>query len=78
MRDITHIRLVDAHAEGDGGDEAELFLFEKRILMPIADIALEAGMIGQCVDTLIIQPIGRLFHLGARQAINDAARTLVA
>jgi hypothetical protein len=46
MGDIAHVRLVDAHAEGDGGDQAEIFLFQEGILIGVAKRAVHAGMIG--------------------------------
>ena len=33
MGDIAHVGLVDAHAEGDGGNEAEPVLLEERVLV---------------------------------------------
>jgi hypothetical protein len=78
MRDIAHVRLVDAHAEGDGRHKAEIFLFQEGILIGIAHGAVHAGVIGQRPDTLRVQPLGGILDLGARQAIDDAAVALVA
>src|SRR3546814_781733 len=36
MRDIAHIRLVYAHAEGDGGDEAQVLLLQEGVLVGVA------------------------------------------
>ncbi len=77
MRHIAHVRLVDAHAEGNGGDEAQVFLFQEGILVGIAKRPVHAGMIGQRADALPVQPLGRVLDLGARQAIDDAAVALV-
>ncbi len=65
MGDISHIRLVDPHAEGNGCDEAQFLLFQKGILMPVAHIPLETGVIRQRMNALPVQPIGRLLDLGA-------------
>jgi hypothetical protein len=78
MRDIPHIRLVDAHSKGNRGDQAEVFLFQKGILVGVSDRPVHAGMIGQRPDPLVVEPAGNLLDLGARQAIDDAARSLVA
>ncbi len=78
MRNVTHIRLVDAHPEGDGCDEAEVFLFEKGILVGVAQRPVHAGMIGKGPNALFVEPAGDFLDLGAREAIDDAARSLVA
>ena len=78
MGDIAHIGLVDAHAEGDGCHQAEVLFFQEGILIGIAHGAVHAGMIGERPDALRVQPGGGVLDLGARQAIDDAARALVA
>ena len=70
--DETHIRFVDAHAEGDGGDDDDAFLVEKTRLVPAAHLGAEAGMVGQRIQTLAREPGGHLVHALARQAVDDA------
>ena len=71
MRDEAHIGLVDAHAEGDGGDDDDAFLLQKHALMIGAGVLVEARMIGQCETPFIAQPLCRFLDLFARQAVND-------
>ena len=63
MRDIAHIRLVDAHAERDGGDKADRVLLEECILVARADLRRQPGVIGQRGNALFGQPLGGLFDL---------------
>ena len=78
MGDVTHVGLVDPHAEGDGRDEAERFLLEEGVLVGAALGRGHPGVIGQGADTLAVQPLGEVFHLGPRQAVDDAAFAVVA
>ncbi|MNL43492.1 hypothetical protein D3C87_1660060 [compost metagenome] len=73
MGDIAHIGLVDTHSEGDRGDQAQILLFQKGVLVGIANTAIHARMIGQRTHALAVEPRGRVFHLGAREAIDDTA-----
>ena len=77
MDDVPHVRLVDAHAEGDGRDEAHRVLFQERILVARTHLRRQAGVIGQRRHALVGQPLGGLFDLVAAEAINDAALALV-
>ena len=47
MRDKADIGLVDAHAEGDRGDDDDAFLAQKALLVALARLGGEAGMVGQ-------------------------------
>ena len=78
MGDIAHVGLVDAHAEGDGGHEAKLFLLEEGVLVGAAHRSRQARMIGQCPDAFLVQPRSDVLDLGPRQAIDDAAFAVVA
>ena len=78
MGDIAHIGLVDAHAEGHGGNEAKPFFLEKGILVGAAQFRGHARMVGQRPNTLATEPVGNILDLGAGKAIDDAAIALVA
>ena len=73
MNDIAHIRLVDAHAEGDGRDHDDAALGHEAVLVGLARFLAHAGMIGQRLDAFAGQKCGRLLGLAPRQAIDDAA-----
>ena len=77
MCDEAHIRLVDAHAEGDGRHHYHGVLTQKARLMRLTPVGTEAGMIRQGVNALIGQPRGSLINTLTRQAIHNAGRTLV-
>ena len=42
MGDEAHVGLVDAHAEGDGGDERQPLLLQERVLVGVAHGAVHA------------------------------------
>ena len=46
--DETHVRLVDAHAKGDGGDHNDPVAAQKLALVGAAGLGGESGVIGQC------------------------------
>ena len=52
MGDEAHVRLVDAHAEGDGGEGDHAVLAQETVLVGVAPALLEAGVIGERVETL--------------------------
>ena len=72
MRDIAHVGLVDAHAERNGGNEAERLLLEEGILVGGSIAGVHAGVVGQRTNPLLVQPLGRTVDLGAGEAIDDA------
>ena len=80
VRDEADVGLVDPHAEGDRGDDDDPFLLAKAFERPPSHRALEAGVIGERLDAVPDQELGRRFDLGAREAIDDArvVRMLVA
>src|SRR5690606_30729792 len=71
--DETDVWLVDAHAEGDGGDQHQPLLLEEGVLVGLAYRGRHAGVIGQGAQTLAGQPFRRLLDLAAAQAVDDAA-----
>ncbi len=70
--DKAHVGFVDAHAEGDGGDHDDAVLAQEALLMALAHVGAQAGVIGQGVDALLLQPGRRLVDLAPRQAVDDA------
>ena len=76
--DIADVRLVDAHAEGDGGDEGEIVFGEEGVLVLRADAGVHAGVIGQRADAFLVEPFGGLFDLAAGETVDDAALAFVA
>ena len=78
MRDVAHVGLVDAHAEGDGRNDADGIVLEEGVLVGRALGGVHAGVVGQGVDPLLAQELRGAVDLGARQAIDDAALALVA
>ncbi|MDE2911573.1 MAG: hypothetical protein OXL68_01425 [Paracoccaceae bacterium] len=45
--DESHGELVDAHAEGNGGDHDHAVLGKETVLVPVGDRLIHAGMVGQ-------------------------------
>ncbi len=72
VRDEPHVRLVDAHAERDGGDDDDGALVAEALEHIAAHVGIEAGVIGERGAPLARQPCGRLIDRLARQAIDDA------
>ena len=72
MRDKADIGLIDAHAEGDGGDDDDTLLAQEPFLMAGAGLGRQAGMIGQGVAPALAQPCGGILDGAPGQAIDDA------
>ena len=80
MRDKTHVRLVDAHAERDrGDDDARVVALETRLVRS-ARHGIHAGVVRQRIDAMAGEEECHLVDSIACQAIDDAglARVLVA
>src|SRR5439155_14013425 len=79
MRDEADIRLVDAHAEGDGGDDDDAFFAQEAVLVARARLGGEAGMVRQRLPPALAQPDRYFLDSAPGQAIDDAriARVLV-
>ena len=78
MGDEAHVRLVDAHAEGDGRHHDDALAREKRVLMRRALLAALSRVIGQRVEAEAAKIAREHVHLAAGIAINDSARSGVA
>ncbi len=72
MRDKTHVGLVDAHAERDRRHDHDAILVDKSILMARAGGGVQPSVIRQCPDAGSGERVGGVFHLGTRQAVDDA------
>ena len=72
MRDEAHVGLVDAHAEGDGGDDDDAVLAQEALLVARADAARPGRRDRAGRQSRRREPGGRLLDLRARQAIDDA------
>ena len=70
--DKAHVRLVDSHAEGDGGHDDVDLLHQELVLVLGPGFGVQAGMVGQGPDSVDGEHLGHLFHLFAAQAIDDA------
>ena len=75
--DVAHVGLVDAHAEGDGGDHDHAVPGHEGILIGLALGLVHAGVVGQGGNAVPLQQQRRRLGLLARQAIDDAALAAV-
>ena len=73
MKDEAHVRLVDAHAEGDGRADDATVLAQECVVIGCAHGMIEPGMIGQRAPAEAGEFVGQLFGAAARGAIDDAA-----
>ena len=72
MGDETHIRLVDAHAESDGGDHHHAVVAQEARLVGGADVVRQTGVIGQGIVARFAQCLGGGLHLAPGEAIDNA------
>ena len=73
----ANIRLVDAHAKGNGGHHHDAFFAQKPVLMELAYLGIQARVVRQGLDARIYQGLGHVFHLLAALAVDDASLALV-
>ena len=73
MDDKAYVRLVDAHAEGDGSHDDVNLLHQEVVLCLRTQRRLKTGMVGGCLDIVGLQYFRQLLHLLARQTVDDAA-----
>ena len=78
MNHVAHVRLVDAHAEGDRGDDDLRTIFDERVLIGLAHFVGQAGVIGQGLVARRLQVGAQLFDVGAANAIDEARVVRVA
>ena len=67
----AHVRLVNAHAEGDGGHNHVHLFLQEGVLVVGPRGGIHARMIGQGPDVVGHEQFGQLLDLLAAQAIND-------
>ena len=72
MGDEAHVRLVDAHAEGDGRDHDDAAFGQEAVLVPVPVGPVHAGMVGQRRAPGRRQPRRGLLGGLARQGVDDA------
>ena len=75
--DIAHVGFVDAHAEGDRGDDDLHALHQEVVLIGGARRRIHPGVVGQRPDAVGHEQLGQLLDLLAAQAVDDAALALV-
>ena len=73
MDDETNIRLINPHAEGDGGHHNQPIFCHEAVLRGAAIIAVFASVIGQGLKAGAVEGCGNVVNVFARQAIDDAA-----
>ena len=73
----AHVGLVDAHAEGHGGDHDDAVFAQEAVLVALAHLGVQASVIRQSGDALLVQPVGGFFHLAAALAVDDAGVAVV-
>ena len=72
MNDKTHIWFVYTHTKSNGSNDDVDFLHEEVILRFRACFRVKPRMVGSRLDVICLQNCRQLFHLLARQAIDDA------
>ena len=77
VEDVAHVRLVDPHAESDGGDDHHARLGHESVLVRLPRLLLHARVVGERAHPVPRQHGGGLLGLAARQAVDDAALALV-
>ena len=77
MDNEAHIRFVDTHAEGDGGDNHIHFLHQEFVLILFTGLAIESCVIRECLDAVHHQSFGQFLHFFTAEAIHDARLSLV-
>ena len=70
--DKAHVWLVNAHAEGDGRHNDVDLLEQELVLVLAAGGAVHACVIGQRLDAIDAQQLGKVLNTLATEAIDDA------
>ena len=69
--DVAHVGFVDAHTECNGCHDDIDILLEEGVLILATHSRIHTGMIGQRLDVVSFEYLGKLFNLFARKAIDD-------
>ena len=72
MRNETHVGLVDAHTERNGGYHDQPFLVEEALLVGSPGVAGQAGVIRQGREPLIAEELRDFIDFFTGQAVDDA------
>ena len=72
MDDEAHVRLVNAHAEGDGGHNHVHLFHQEQVLVLRPGLGVQAGVVRERLDAVDGQQLGHLLHLLAAEAVDDA------
>ncbi|MGX1223775.1 hypothetical protein RKD42_005034 [Streptomyces ambofaciens] len=72
MGDEPHVRLVDAHAEGDGRHDHQALLAQEPRLVRRAGARVQARVVGHRLHTVAREELGGLLDGVAREAVHDA------
>ena len=78
VQHVAHVRLVDAHAEGDGGHHHHSHIGHESVLVRLPVLLVHACVVWKRAHAVRRQHGGGLLRLPARQAVHDAALALVA
>ena len=78
VEDETHVRLIDPHAEGDGGDDDHARIGHENVLVRLPFRLRHARVIGKRPHPVRRQQDGGFLRLLARQAIDDSALAFMA
>ncbi len=76
MGDEAHIRLVNAHAEGDGSDHHDAIFAQKTGLVPCPGGRIQTGVIRQGRDALRLQVFGGLLDTLSAECVDDPGGTV--
>ena len=76
--DPSHVALVDAHSEGDGGANHLNLVHLEALLHRSPFLVGKSGVVGSGIDALLLQFLGHHLRVLPRQAVDDAriARSL--
>ena len=77
VHDEAHVGLVDAHAEGDGGDDDVDLVAREGVLYARALVRRQAGVVGGGAARRPAAAVGDLLDALAREAVDDAGLALV-
>ncbi len=67
-----HVRLVDAHSEGDRRHDDVHVLHQEAVLVLGPGLGVESGVVGQSLDPVDLQQVRHLLDLLAAEAVDDA------
>ena len=77
MYDVTHVRLVDAHAESNGGHD-DIDAFHEEIVLSLSPFRrFHTSMIGTGGNIVGAQHLGQFLDSTTTQTVDDAALALV-